>query len=291
MSDHIESVASPAEEDHARSAAQTSGGREATKTAKIRNIAFKGLAVLFSLFLLVAFNLLFIAIVIMWLPEATILSIEGAPEPAHRLHFMGITLFLWAMLVGTVLQLRRPQRRVAPMLMALAVPVALALGEVASGTYTVAGTAPPLVALGLIALLHPKARDLVRVRRLDRVMSGLTVVALVPWLAFAAGQAQLQSLALPGDPHAEMGHWTWMVSLAILVVLWGLIGASDRSGWRLVAWAAGLASAIYGLQSLIFPGVASTAAAPWAVAAIAWAVAYLVATERRARSVQAQRGE
>lgn len=75
-----------------------------------------------------------------------------------------------------------------------------------------------------------------------------------------------------------------MASFALLVLLWGLIGASDRPGWRLVAWAAGLATAIYGMQSLLFPTVASTASAPWAVAAVVWTVAYLVVAERRARA-------
>jgi hypothetical protein len=74
-----------------------------------------------------------------------------------------------------------------------------------------------------------------------------------------------------------------MAVLAILIIVWGLIGASDRPGWRLVAWVAGLASAWYGFQSLLFPA-ASAAPLPWAVAAIIWAVVYVIVAERRARS-------
>jgi hypothetical protein len=257
------------------------------KGRKVRHLVFKGLVVLYSLLLLVALNTLFLAIVLYWLPDAALLSIMDdleASELAHRMHGIGLGAIAWPIFIGTAVQLRRPEQRLAPLLMAVAVPVAIDLVDLATGTFTLGGTAPFLFPLLLIVLLHPRARELVRFRRPDGLMAGLTAVAAGPWLVFAYGQLRLQRLAIPGDPHAESGHWGLMASVALLAVLWGLIGASDRPGWRLVAWVAGLAAAVYGLQSLLFPAVASAAAAPWAIAAVVWAVVYLVAAERRARS-------
>ena len=280
MAQHnIENYPSSGEESYAQG--------EATTTSKLQNLIFKVITGLFVLFLLVAFNLVFLLIVISWLPDAAWLAILSDPgDPAdlsHRLHNSILPVTTWSVLIGTVVQLYRPQDRLAPLLMALAVPVIFALVELATGTYTVMGTGPFLFPLVLIALLHPRARELVRVRQLDGVMAGLTGLAAVAWFSFAYGQVQLQRLASPGDSHAEMEHWNLMAVLAILIIVWGLIGASDRPGWRLVAWVAGLASAWYGFQSLLFPA-ASAAPLPWAVAAIIWAVVYVIVAERRARS-------
>ena len=88
----------------------------------------------------------------------------------------------------------------------------------------------------------------------------------------------------PGHEHALLGHWGWMAVLALLSVLWGLIGA-DRPGWRFVAWYTAIVSAAFGLQSLLFPRAASTPTTGWAVAATVWVVGYLVAAERRAGAV------
>ena len=289
MTDHIESFPSDAEDAGDRPRTGTAVQGEASKSSRVRKRFFQGLVILFSLFLLVSFNLVYLMLVVSWLPDATYLAIISDLEAAdlvHRVHDSMLPVTAWTLLIGTALQLRRPQDNVAPLLMALTIPVALTSIHLLTGTFDPQFTAISLVPLLLIALLHPRARGLLRVRRLDGPMAVLTGLAAIAWLRFAYAQAQLQRLALPGDAHAEMEHWSRMAAFALFIILWGVIGASDRPGWRLVAWVAGLASAWYGLQSLLFPTAASTAAVTWAVAAIAWGIAYIVAAERRARSAK-----
>jgi hypothetical protein len=273
-------------EAHQSAAVKAAGGNEGVTKSKVRNVAFKGLVILFSLLLIALFNLVFLMIVVSWLPDATYLAILGDLEAAdlvHRVHDSILPIIAWSVLVGTVVQLRRPEVRLAPLLMALAVPVTVSFVELATGTYTFMGTGPALVSLVLIALLHPRARELVRIPRLNGVMAGLTVAAATVWIPFAYRQAQLQRVA--GDVHAQMEHWNRMAAFALYLIVWALIASSDTRGWRLTAWFAGLASAWYGLQSLLFPA-ASAAALPWAIAAVAWGVVYIFVAERRARTAQ-----
>lgn len=254
--------------------------------ARIRRIAFTALVGLFTLFQLLAFNALFLLAAVLWMPDDFLLSLPPeviAGDVGHRLHFLALSVFIWIALIGTVVQLRKPEIRQAPMIMALSVPVALAVGELVTGTYTFAGTAPLLVPLALITLLHPSLGQLYRVRKMERTMAASVVPAAAALAPFAYQQGQLQHLAVPGDTHAALGHWSYMVSYALLIVLLGLLGASDRSGWRLVAWVSGSLAVMLGLQSLMYPTAASTIAFPWAVAALLWGAAYLYLTERRAR--------
>jgi hypothetical protein len=87
-----------------------------------------------------------------------------------------------------------------------------------------------------------------------------------------------------------MEHWNRVAVFAILLVFWSLLAASDRPGWRITAWVAGLAGAWYGAQSLLFP-VTSAASSVWAIASIAWGIIFVVAAERRARSAPAVQPE
>jgi len=271
-----------------RSGEEAVGENEETTWTRLRPLAFKGLVILFTLFLLASLNLVFLMIVVSWLPDATYLAIIDDLETAdlvHRVHDSVLSIFAWSVLIGTVVQLRQPQKRVAPFLMALAVPVAFTIVELATGTYTITGTGPTLVPLVLIALLHPRVRELIDIRRLHGVMAGMTAAAAAVWVPFAYRQARIQRLAIPGDPHTEMEHWNRMAVFALVVIVWALIGSSDRPGWRLTAWIAGLSSMWYGLQSLLFP-TASAATLPWAVAAIGWGIAYIFVAERRAHAAQ-----
>jgi hypothetical protein len=50
-------------------------------------------------------------------------------------------------------------------------------------------------------------------------------------------------------------------------------------GWRPTAWVAGLLPALLGVASLIYP-VSSSLETPWAIAAIAWGIGFVVVAER-----------
>ena len=276
---HLESVLSEAsDEDH----------DSAGILARVRSIAFRVLVVLFSLFLIAAFNLIFAFVILMLLPESALASIFGPgadlSELAHRIHMFTLSVFLWGMLIGTVLQLRRAEDKIGPMLMALAVPISLFIGELAGGIYTVGGTAPILLPLVVIALLHPKRGELFRIRRLNWPMVGLTVVVLGLLTPYASRHLQLQRMGIEGDLHGQAGHWSYMVSFVILIGLWALIGSTDRKGWMLPAIAASIASVILAIQSLLYPDYYSAVDAVMATAMILWAILFIAASVRRART-------
>lgn len=221
-----------------------------------------------------------------WLPDETLFDLMDDVDPAaltHRLHELIVGVFSWALLLGVALQLHKPERKVAPLLAALAVPVVLSVVEIFNGNFVIADTLPLLVPILAVGLLHPTRRDLLRVGHFEPTLAGLTALASVPWVVFALAQARLQRVDVTGDVHAEAGHWGLMAGFGILVLVWGLIGASDRPGWRITGFMAALSSMLYGLHSLLFSDVASSASAGWAIAAIIWGVIYGLAASRRER--------
>lgn len=262
--------------------AQVDGG------TRPRRIAFRVLAVLTSL--LVSALMIFAAteVVFMWLPWDTLMSVIDdlpAADEIHRGHWNISGIIAWALVLAVLVQLRKPERRVAPMLQAVGIVVAGAVVYGLSGTLGewLAEEVILLVPVLLLALLHPRARDLVRCPRTDRTMGGLVGVAAVPWLVFAVDHALLQWRNLSDDAHAGLEHWATAALLAVVILWCGLLGSSDHSGWRLPAWIAALASIEYGLHSLVYPEAASAASTFWAVAAILWGAAFAVAAVGRSR--------
>lgn len=272
----------------------TSGGADGPDAAgdaggsRARRVSFRVLAVLTSLWVLAVMIFGLMELVLMWLPGDMLVGLidDFAPaDLAHRAHFMSVGVIAWALLLGVLAQLRRPARSEAPMLHALAIAVGASVVHALSGTVgewllQELTLLAPLLAL---ALLHPRARELARLPQWDRDMATLALVGAGPWLFFAVTQAQHQWRSVAGDSHAEMEHWATAALLALLVVACALIGSTSRSGWRLTAWIAALASVNYGLHSLVFPEPASAASAAWAIAAIAWGLAYAAAIIRRTR--------
>lgn len=256
------------------------------RRSKRRRVTFRVVSALVLLLFLVLLGLELPFLVLLWLPEDTLASIfdNGPADLAHRVHWAALSLMAWSLVVGMAVQLRRPQKNLAPLLQVLAFFVVLILVGVLTGSFDPT-LVIVLVVLLLLALLHPRRGGLLT-PRLDRAMASLTALAVVPWVVFADGQARLQRLNVAGDIHAESGHWSLMTQLAILIILWGLIGSSDYSGWRLTAWITGLVSAVSGIASLVFSDVASAAPTGWAIAAVAWGMVYLAITERRARTAK-----
>lgn len=252
-------------------------------------MAFRVLAVLASLWVLALMVFGLTEVVLMWLPADTLVAMLGEGDlgdlEAHRSHFMSIGIAAWAIVLAVAVQVRRPHRREAGMLWAVAVAVAGVVVFAVSGPVGewLLADVTVLVLVLALAALHPRAGDLVRRPDRDRGMAGLAVVAAVPWLAFAGVQLRHQWRATTGDIHADPEHWAIVALMALAVVAAGIIGSSDRTGWGLPAWFAVVASVGHGVHSLAFASAASALPTVWAFAAIAWGVAYAVAILRRRR--------
>jgi hypothetical protein len=204
-------------------------------------------------------------------------------EPHHRVHDLTYGLLFATAVVGLVAQLRRPSRNVAGMWMALMPWIGLLVAAVFSASAGVVLSAERVLVGGgtvTVALLHPARRELFRSFRASRVswmMLALVVAAAVPLIAFAASNVGLQRTA--ADEHAVTGHYGFMAAFAFTVVGMGLIASLRPVGWRLTAWVTGSLAAALGLASLAYPDTASSLALPWALAAMAWGVLFIVTTE------------
>ncbi|MDP2481299.1 MAG: hypothetical protein Q8W51_05200 [Candidatus Palauibacterales bacterium] len=250
---------------------------------KTRRIAFWSLVVLTTALVLVSMVHALPLIAGNWLPRDAWLALRSDRVPgdqAHRLHSLALALLAWGMLAGVALQFHRPRRKVAALLVALAVPIAIAAAEALIGTYSVAGTAPFILPILLACILHPAARELVRRPHLDRTLVILTLVAGVAWIAYALSVAERARATV--TPF-EVDHLEFMVSLGLLAVLWGLIAATDKPGWRFAAVAVLFLTACVALQSLIFPAALSGLSPFWAWAALTWCVAFGAAAWTRGR--------
>lgn len=270
--------------------AEATGTEDHTKrrAGRWRLVGFRIAVALFAGAFLVGLFPALKGIVLNWLPDEALLRFRpdlGPADVVHRLHSTALAVLSWAMVIGVGVQLHAPRRKIGAMLMALAVPPAMALEEAFTGNFTVLGAGVPFALLVAVALLHPHARDLLRARRPDPLMTGLALIGAVAWIVYALEQGSQGRLA----PGWDVAHYGFVASLAVVVVLWSLLGALDQSGWIWPATAAGIAAAMVALKPLIFPEVLSGLTRGWAVAVLIWATSYLVAADLRRRRQGASR--
>ena len=254
--------------------------------SRARRIAFRVLAWLMTLLLLAVFPFSLLEVVVMWLPDETLMSLIPdftETDLAHRTHFLSVGIVMWALLLGLVVQLRKPERRTAPMLQSLVLAFAGSVLFALTGTFGefLVEDAVIFAPVTLLALLHPQAAKLVSKPDLNREMAALAAIAVVPWAVFAVDNIGLQ--ITDTSSHAAMEHWAVAALVAVIVVVFGFVGSSALEGWRLTASISAVVSVIYGLHSLAFPGLASALPAFWAVAAVVWGLAFGVAIVRRSR--------
>jgi uncharacterized protein YjeT (DUF2065 family) len=253
---------------------------------RVRRASFWIVIGLATLFLLLtqaaAYPLLFTN----WLPTDAWLAVRSdrsAGDQVHRLHSLALGVIVWGMLAGVALQFHRPSGKVAALLMSLAAVVAVACGLSVTGTsFTgiATGMAPFLLPILAAGALHPSAEAFLRLPRVDLRMFALSLIAAGPSIAYAVA---VSGAAREAGPDVYIEHLAFMATVALLILLWGLIGATDKPGWAFPAGAAVLASACLGLQSLMFPDVLSGLDPLWAGAAVAWCIAYGAAAWYRSR--------
>lgn len=213
------------------------------------------------------------------------LGMQHFGEASHRAHDVAYGALFATLVLGVVVQLRRPQSNVAGVVMAQIPGAALLLfAALAGDVERIFGRNPLRYAAAVAvvaALLHPSGRALFRSFRVGSVswpMLAATGVAAVPLLAFASSNLRLQRGV--EDVHMFMGHYAFMAALALAIVSVGVLASLRPVGWRLPAGVAGLLAALLGVISLVYPVATSSLTTGWAVAAVAWAIAFLAVATR-----------
>jgi len=87
---------------------------------------------------------------------------------------------------------------------------------------------------------------------------------------------------LVGPPH-HVQRLSWMAALAIAIVLVGLLAALRTRGWRIPAWSAGTAAAVFGLASIVFPDQRGAEGRGWGGVALAGGVLFIAVAELESR--------
>jgi hypothetical protein len=187
----------------------------------------------------------------------------------HRFHYLA-----WGALIGVLaagpalLQLRKPERKVAATQQIGVVLFAIVLGYALSGEFSLIGFVVLLAAYTGFALLHPNRGAILRVGAPSPILVGIALAAAVLFFVYAVGQGSLQQSAVPGDLHAEKDHYLDMARVASAVPLVGLLASLRTSGSRIPAWCAGIACSFLGAASLIFPKQSSSFGSSWGAVAL-----------------------
>lgn len=255
-----------------------------------RRVAFRVVLALVSLLLLAALAFGLLELVLMWLPAESLAGMfdeEASDLTLHRTHFLAIGVNAWAMVLALSVQWRKPERRIAPMLLLIAAAIGGTIVYGLSGTlseWLVEEIATIAIPIALLAVLHPGRDRLFQRPDFDRPMLGLSALAGFPWLVYIVDNARTQFVDLAGDPHAEPEHWATAALMGILLAVAAFLGSSTHPGWRLTGWIASGGTFVFAAHSLVFPGLASALPGFWAIAAVVWSVAFAVALVRRPAS-------
>lgn len=206
-------------------------------------------------------------------------------DASHRTHDVAYGLLFTTLVVGVLAQLRRPERNVAAMAMAVIPAAALLLAGVLTDQVDRVVEFNPLryaaAVTGVVILLHPTGRAFFRsfgVSRVSWPLLALVGVAAVPLIGFASTNIRLQRTVT--DMHTFMGHYGFMAALGYTTIGVGLLASLRPVGWRLTAWAAGLLPFLLGATSLLYPDSTSSLDTAWAVAAIAWGTSFVAIAAR-----------
>jgi hypothetical protein len=243
-------------------------------TSPKRRVAFYVLAALFSLLLIV-----FSGVMIPLLPLVIIGWFNPDLFGIHQLHEMSNGAITWVVFAGVLLQLHRPERKVAAVQMANVAVLTAVIISLVAGTFF-PGALVFFLLTAAVAWLHPRRQDMLRLGGIRHpALLALVAIAAVPVLLYAAAQISLQLGPAGADEHGEWGHYAVMAQVVVTVLLLGLLTSFGTTGWRIPAWATGFVAIVFGLTSVVFPGQSSSISLPWAIAAIVWGLAFIGVAE------------
>ncbi|MGH2681786.1 MAG: hypothetical protein ACRDIX_00975 [Actinomycetota bacterium] len=212
-----------------------------------------------------------------------VLAWFGGDDPAIPVTELGYGALLGIIITtGILVQVRAPERRIAGVQQAVLGALALLISApLASDLQNLTPGLVLLAALAILIGLHPARRELIRpgsrFSPLPASIAGLGAVPLVGYSLAMAAQAR----ELVGPPH-HVQRLSTMAALAISIILVALLAAFRTTGWRIPAWSAGAATAVFGLASLAFPTHMGSAGRGWGAVAVRGGVLFIVVAQLEA---------
>jgi hypothetical protein len=221
-----------------------------------------------------------VAVIGLSLPFA-ITSFTDDAESIHRLHFVAGVFASGLLLGGSLLICAWRPESIGPFWVAVATGVASTIAGLISGDF-ISGlwfTAP--ISLVILIALHPERSSLLRIDGIDVATASLALVALVPAVASALTQSELQRNGSSLDPHVEFHHYSGMASYALSLPLAALAAALRLPGRRIAVWIVGVTGAGLGLASLLLSDYVGAFDPVWAWLALVWGVVFVAVGQFR----------
>jgi hypothetical protein len=211
-----------------------------------------------------------------------VFGIVGPDQEIHAVHNAVVAALLLVLTAPPMIAVARsPETAIRPLVILVALTVA-GLAAMAVALTPDPFILPVLVLIGVLWWLAPTREGAIPPGRLSLAMVGLVIAAAVLLLPFAVEQAGLQRTDRTSD-HAAFYHWVEMAFTAAGIVLVGLVAAVRPAAFRMATWCAGLALAVLGAASVLFPQHASALASPWSWAALAGGLVFITVGEWEAR--------
>ena len=211
----------------------------------------------------------------------TIVSFVNEQDAIHRMHNVtGLVGFGGLIGVLLIVTAWRPEENIAAFHVVAATALAGVIAGVMSGDLIDGGWLISLVAVVVTYALHPSRAELFRVRAPNLPLVALSVLAVVPGVAWALTQAELQRNGLPAvDPHAEFHHYSGMAAVGVTVPLVGLAAAFPALGERFARRFVGGCAAALGLGSLALSAHIGAFDPVWSWALVAYGAIYIALAE------------
>jgi hypothetical protein len=212
------------------------------------------------------------------LPSLVLGWFETGDRFIHRVHDLGYGT--WAsmfMAVGYLSQLRSPERRIAGFQQTALALVGLGVaGALSADGFTLLFLLGFAVLTVVLGWLHPaREQVLERGQQPSVPLLVLAIAAAVPLTMYAVDMAELQRTGLAGDPHVAERHWSTMASLGLSIWLVAAQAGLRTPGWRIPAWSAGVAAALLGLASTVFPAYPGSVGTTWGLVALVGGVVFV----------------
>lgn len=221
-----------------------------------------------------------VAVIGLSLPFA-ITSFTDDAESIHRLHFVAGVLASGLLLGGSLLICAWRPESIGPFWVAVATGVASTIAGLISGDFISGLWFIAPISLVILIALHPERSSLLRIDGIDVATASLGLVALVPAVAYALTQSELQRNGSSLDPHVEFHHYSGMASYALSLPLAALAAALRLPGRRIAVWIVGVTGAGLGLASLLLSDYVGAFDPVWAWLALAWGVVFVAVGQPR----------